>query len=597
MATTAIYNEVVFSSVFTEDISSTVRKDRIGNKDPIMNDISVTFRGVATLGNADCGIAFGTSDIAGGMDRIIRRLSMPRRNFRFSIDGLDVFDVRPAQDETLRAGSVPLAKADLDNGPTPEPTVLKIVSSRSAWFRLTVKFSIAICDEDEPVGDITGVTNLSWTVADDIDGETMQTTRVFRGELRQRDRNLNPHRFRHLTWPPLVKGFTRERVHWDDSGDQMALTFEIVDKEWYATPPKPATTWECVHRVSSPVRHGTRAFNSMYVSLSAPPSVDKVTLLERAADIALSKVNFRNTVDSDQASMLTNVEIVDHLAAANRVEFSVTMESYGEEGTSIFNLAAQTLGIPIHAMGIPSLGDYDGLTAEPHVPASGIAGILLVHTLPQNPCKPDIREFTNERPQYIIPSPTIERGQRTVVQKRSLKPYPTSYRNKHKYGNYLITSQIEYETGSTAMPYGASSESTDNLSNKTISLYRSRAFRRMIGNGERLNSEVEMPPPDKAFTDENGIRHTPIDKPKISSNAAQVSADGAFTVNSLKYEIVYALDRAPEAGDKVPVGRVPYESGSGKHYTSFLSWPSATWIAAGGKPDSEPDSVEDINGD
>ena len=594
MPTTASYNSVIFSSVLIEGIDNEIEYDAVGGKDPIFNRITVTFRGIAHLGTSStCGLATGETVLAIGADKIQRLLNMPRRNFTLEIDGTTLFDVRPSENELSGTFVPPFVNADLDNGPKPQWSALKVIGGHSAWYRMRVEFAIAICDNDPPNDDSTGVTNISWTVADDVDGHSWLTTRVFRGVLRQKDRTVNPHRFRYLTWPPLTSGFKRERVHWDDSGDQMSLTFEIVDREMYAVPPDPVARWDVIHRVGSPFRYGTVAHSSVSIVMESHRQVRQEQMFQMAVGIAFKKLNWSNTHQASEVSVPVNMQLVSHLADQNQIELELALESYGSDTSGIFNIGAVTLGIPIHEMGIAELGSYDGLTAENFGPTSDIASAFLAHTLPQNPCKPDKLEIPIPPPTYIVPNPTFE-GQQTFASPVSLPPYQTAYRDSHRYGEYHITSEILYDTGQVALPVGRKSDAMDTDTNKTVRLYEPRSFRRLVIEGMRLNEQPELPAPNQAFKDENGILHTPVGQAKVIPSGSQVSSDGVFTLNRVDFEILYSLDRPPAAGESIAVGRVPYESGSGQFTNANFKWPDATWIAAGGAPGSTPAEVTEI---
>lgn len=597
MGTTVTYNTVDFSQVSTEGIDHSARYDAVGRKDPILHDVTVAFRGVVHVGNTStCGHATGTSGLGEGLDNVTRLLSMPRRDFLYKIDDYSLYDIRPAESAVFRGGTgVPFTNLDLDNGPRPELQVLKVINSNSAWVRLTVHFSMAICDDDDVgEGDPAGITNISWSVVDDIDCRTWLTTRHYRGVLRQTDRTINPHRFRHLTWPPLVKRFKRESVTWDDSGDQMSLTFEIIDQEWKEVPPPPFSDWHGVNTVSSPVRYGVRAYNDMRLTLTAPANISQAEMIFKGTAVCLSKVDVLNARLKEEVSVITNFEIQAHHGKENTVELQFQLESFGDPGTSMFNLGAQTLGRTIAEMGVGAISPYDGETAANVGPTSGIAGILAVHTLGQNVCNPYRIPEAGSPLAYIIPSPVVISGQPVNVGRQKLPSYSTTQRKGNGYGYYHLTSEIHYDTGQIALPCGQKSDPSNVISNVILQLYQPRVFRRLMGEAERLNKQPESPPPDKSFKDENGILHTPVGRAKVIPSAPQTSADGRFTINRVDFDIMYALDRPPKKGEKVAIGRVPYDSGKGKHYDSQFAWPEATWIAAGGEPDSTPDDETSI---
>ena len=164
---------------------------------------------------------------------------------------------------------------DLNNGPKPlECTIASIVGTQL----MPIEFAIEICTlECAEAANYSGVLNNRWSMKDSIDADFF-TTRTINGRLRVADVNLNPQSFRGLVVPPLQAGFKREVIETTTSMDGLELEYTVTDKEMFAAPPSPATTWEATHMVST--GDGVNTHGEINVTVSGSKEVDKTDLIE-----------------------------------------------------------------------------------------------------------------------------------------------------------------------------------------------------------------------------------------------------------------------------------------------------------------------------
>lgn len=144
-----------------------------------------------------------------------------------------------------------------------------------------------------------GVQNHTWTCTEQIDTNFF-TTRTYRGSLRIASPNVNVHDFRVLCNPPLIPGMRRESIDYQQSEDKMTLSYTIVDKEVFVTPPRDFTGL-IVNHTETVTDFGVSAQVRLEIRLSGDRSANRQTMMSYALAIADFKLHI-----NQQAAALNN---------------------------------------------------------------------------------------------------------------------------------------------------------------------------------------------------------------------------------------------------------------------------------------------------
>lgn len=563
MPTEIVYNTVPLTDVHTEDVSYTVRRDPNG-VDPVFVQIDVVCTADVHRSGAS-GRGLRLQNVASEWDAIVRRLMMPRRNFKMTVGGSTYLEVAPG---AVRPGAqLPtVAKAfpkmDINHGPEPNVTVLRIVHDYAMRIRFRVTCCVPFCDE--PGVDETGLVNFRFWISEDITGDDFHTTRIYHGYLRVAHAKVNVHQIvrAHQMMPPLQRGYRIAAIDLNEAPNGLEMEFTVRHEQVSAVPPEPATNWGGVHVVSSPSAGGQVFESELSVWLTGPFNRDKRELVALATRIIDAKIQLFNRIRNGVA-FLTYANYRDHLRD-HRIEASARIKHVGDpQETAIINHLATHFGEPLKLPGYQRDLMWDASQT------STLAGLFVAAL--QDPCHPA------EMPRGVAPPPakleTPSDQTPITYTNKPLSNYPNSYSREHREAPYMLyhgTSAYHVDEGRAVLPMcsinaaapsnqrrpeGAKGDSTVQV----IRLHKGIAYREVRIEAERLNKYPALPARE-AFTDsETGIRHTPIEW-RVEPGMPELAPDGRASLHRADLVAVYVLHRAPDPQEKLAVGKLPYRS-------------------------------------
>lgn len=594
----AKYNGIEFRNVLVESIDQNVVMDA-SNTDPVTIDVAFTFKGIVHLldgsshlsggmatGEHTIGYRFAPGDssstpkLADAINDLSFELNMPRKRFEFWIGEDKCFDIQPIQTEDpnydgLSEAAGLLKGLDVSNGPRATATIGKIINNHSAHARITVRFSVAACkagDQSSSYSDFGGqggrVLHMRYWSAEDIDGSSWLRSRIWQGKVRVASQKVSGLALRYAIMPPLIRGYKRESFSINESPSGLEIDFRCTDKQINAQPPAPASDWHGYHMVSTPYIGGALADESVYVKLTGPPNVDKISLLGLAVQIIDAKVHYLDRINDDSL-VLQHASFKDDFRD-NTIEAQARFKLVGKiaGSESLYNIPSFEFGLPLNLPG------YDPTTATYEYPPDAGFKDLFVCRL-QTPCKPAIMatafdlDYGGIKPQAPLGADT---GQTGKAPGTANNYPPTEYSPPHRsqiYTHYAIDSDYYVSSGRAVLARafqdqgGASGPDdetpiTNRASNLVFPLFAKQAIREVRIEGERLNTWPALPR-EMDFTDHNGIEHRVLEY-KILGQGTELSADGLKSIHRTSIEIRYIMSRAPTLEDTLTTGILPYRT-------------------------------------
>ena len=307
------------------------------------------------------------------MQIVHQLLSVPRGHFQYSNDKLIMMDVwpsgsfingvkSPAGPNTpgLGGGGDPLKdyethREDVSNGPKPKfVNINQIFGHRAYRISFSIEISITLCDP---------------TLADDTaqifkDNNTFCGTRIFdNAALREENRRLLSNRFsieetrdenfyntrtmtgkarvrsikdwhqsiRWLVLPMLPRGYQRVSQQFITSTDGLELTYRVVDRQRYAAPPYPATSFTGAHLEKTGM-DGIHSQGMINLTMQGGPSSSKKGLL--AAGISIVEARIGKTeagkAETSEHCIVREVSITDILHE-NQIQMTVQFHRHVPE--------------------------------------------------------------------------------------------------------------------------------------------------------------------------------------------------------------------------------------------------------------------------
>lgn len=582
MQTTITYNGVLIKDVITNSIDHSVAKDSTG-VDQIGVRCVVSATGVIHSSAGDhTGFKAGRTDDDGNpqgfgaaLSSVLQKLTKDRRRFTMKIGTSVLYDIVPgAAEKNVPTTISKFFQRDLDNGPKPHVTVVKIISGASATIQFQIEFVIPNCGGDKTENN-SGLINLRFWIVEDIDCRTWLTTRYYRGILRVAHKNISPHALARVAAIPDVQpGFQRSVINTQESDNGLELSFLFQDQEIVAAPPwnsflgVGAVSWDGEIGVSTNTQGATCSLEAR-LNLTGPKGTPQSALEDIAFRVILAKLQL--------TKLKPQVFGVRGAAQPFIWDFFGINEKLNEN--SIGMIARVTYsGNKVNDVGLSGLGDvkilgqpmgdlgigYDSSVAFNPGQSAGLAGLFL--SALQTPCSPQNMPAT-----ITYATPKERKAKRNKGKKRSEDTsnefgYPADVSKSQidaMYFEYLLNSEIAVNTGRIALATGAANPSSGNSqppSLAVISLHQPTAIRRVNISASRVNKHPEIPTPNVPFTDRNGIVHTPIGMIPINSSAPQLSADNRTLMYQVEMEMWYALSRPPKLGESLPVGCLPYRA-------------------------------------
>jgi hypothetical protein len=596
MQTQITYNDVTIKDVMTDSITSETVKDSTG-----VDQLGVRFRvevtGVVHQAAANhTGVKVG-GNFAGGLEDLLAKLTKDRRPFKMAIGGSVLFDVKPGAVEPQATTTITtnLDGMDIDHGPRPSVSILKIVSGCSATIRFAIEFTIPNCGSDSGVNQLAsfGLVNFRFWIAEDIDYNTGLTARNYQGRLRVAHKGISPHALaRVAAIPPLQPGFKRRVIQLHESANGLELDFTIQDQEIIAAAPYSksggfgAIDWHGSFSLSTTQQ--LQSFSELTVTLTGPKSTTKQQLIFLALQVVEVKTHALSLFKGAPsfgggpfgAGFLEQFGVREELRDNSiTVGCRIRHTANKEQLLALFAPGGTLNFGPLPNMGI----GYDPDLAYYPAPTATLTGLFLSSL--QTPCHPSQMPKVAQVKNLAAVKPAKGNGQDLVAKAAvTLPEKPAGLSDQHlqaMYLDYAIHSDLHISTGKLVLPTGAASNSGPNGSPPVavIQLYNPYAIREIAIEATRIDAPPQLPAFNKNFTDANGITHTAIGDAVIGGNAPQSSADSRRLLHHTSMTMQYSLSRVPSDNESIPLGAVPYRASNFQDQSRVL--PASVFVPPG----------------
>lgn len=605
MATDVIYNGVYMHNVRTRRWDQDVVLDQSGT-DVIAHRFNLRFEALvhvqgtwtATAGNtapvftslASGDIPIGNTYGALGQNvpsiyaDITKRLGTARKTLTVKIGGEVVLQAVPASLATYTS-SIDRLNMEVNNGPHPQVlAITHVVGNQVFRVEWAVTADMVRCDPASDTGYPGIVLSNRWAMQEVLDANFM-VTRTIRGRLRLGANFVQPHWAKYLVVPGLERGFRRERIDFASDASGLDCDYSIVDKQVHYAAPYPATKMQASHTESTAM--GINFFSEMRVHLEGPVNIDTRALIWRAMHVIDARLllTSRSAV-SDY--VLEDASITDSIGEINAVDMFVRIRQLkisDPENTQIGHLYNATLGLPFTLPTIPGqTAPYlPNQSLPPNIygyrPWGGLDGerrvavLLLLNCQNQDPCgaldSHKIYDWDGEERDE-------EDGEggnefREIYTPESGGYIPAASDNKYSsdntsgiYTRSRIESEYTFRDMKVALPLASSEVTADPTDDATVvcRIGRRQCCRVIRFDAERVGKTPKKPEAPETYTDgtfgsPNVLTGTRI-KQVISVLPPVLSSDGAKQIYRVTAEIVYALNRCPQADETFNVGIHPY---------------------------------------
>jgi hypothetical protein len=559
------YGGILIKDILTDSVRADVVKDSTG-VDQLGVRYTVTGTGIVHMAAQDH-TGHRVNRIQTDLLGVIQALSKDRRPFAMDIGGLPFIRVWPGAAEPNAPPGTTTTKLDLmdiDNGPIPSIVVTKITAGVSANIQFTFTFTIPNCGGPGTTTG-SGLVNFRFWIAEFVNAkQNWLTTRTYQGKIRVAHKNVNPHALsRVVTIPPLQNGFRRDIIRWDESENGLELSFAFEDQEIVAAPPynkfngTGATAW------SGRLTHSTDTLGATSliegrVRLEGPKGTSVLELADIAIRVISQKIQYVKLVRGAQAYFL-HFSIAEELAD-NIVECEAVIRHTGNQRDFIGLFSLENSPVIGQPMGDLGIGYDSNIVWQPGLsaPFTGLYTSIL-----QTPCQPGRMPQAAAVKGQKYKSQTVSGSGQSNAGMTAMPPSTASPSQlDHLYFDYRLDSEYHMQSGRIALPTGAAANSAE-PSIAVVNLFRPVTIREVRIEASRLNKPPELPTPNVAFRDLNGVLHTPFGEIDLCASAPQLSADSRNLLYETKLSAWYAMDQSLRSGQKIPVGTVPYRRTSG----------------------------------
>lgn len=592
--TTINYNGVILHNVLTDSIDQSVQLDPTGT-DPIYVRTVASFTAILHMsgdtGYSGIGIHGGLygakadDQVGEAYQRLIFPLMQPRRRFQMYIGDVCVFDVWPGMERIPSPlNTLPLEghKIDVNNGPIPSVQVVSVISANSIRIKFSVTAHIPYVDTPGAKNPY-GISSFRFWIAENINCDDWTTTRVYHGRIRVFHLGYNVlEAFKQNLWCPALQiGFVRRAIVMTQSPNGLELEFTVEDKEVWAVPPAPATSWSGTHVMNASECLGTLQ-STLDVTLHAPKYVAKGELMALAWKIVTKKLHYIAVVSEGQ-DYIKRAQWTDYLGD-NKVSASATVQHVSPYNPiDDFCRPLNELkdgGFTGYDPGVAPLGYQTG--SLPYWFMAWLNDPFHVNGWPAPGVNVKV-EMKQERKGDKDPPPPPGKG--LVIPSDGLSP---SHTTAGMYNAYRMSSDYDVDRGTIMLPFsksslasggspggapsggpgGGAAPATSGDSAVALSMHNGFATRTVVIDAERIGTWPTLPKP-VAFTDGFGITHSVLsDHPHVS--APQLSADFTKTLYHVQYVLRYGLSRIPDySKGEFSAGILPYRTAAGAVYLAI----------------------------
>lgn len=622
MATTVVYNDVTMHNVSTRQWDETVLYDDAGNVMAVTyNLVFQALMHAATNPITDSPTYVDGKSAGATATQVYTtvrdRLSQSRKNLEVRIGDKVAITSRPARGQNQRGVGV-----DVENGPRPKVLeIRKISGDKAIQVTWSVSTTITPCPAST-TGKEGWILSNRWSVRESMD-EDFYVTRTIDGQLRL---GTSPtpgagtnwgHAFKSLCIPGLESGFRRVTVDFTVAADGRTCNYTVVDRQTHYAAPWPATRMNGRHTVGS--NDGVNFYQTVSLTLSAPPHVHISDLYQRALQVAFFRIDYKSgdrqldpksVVNAELANsqMLAAIEVTESIGDDNRIDLSMTvLEVYGKASSVLLILPVSRFG----KLNIGSLrrqktvkgntfiekkaeyvvnrsrpGNIYGY--EPWVGDRNPQILALLHCFTQGPCDNGDMSIAvgtvpkkGEAGTSVEPVPTENETTVTVFEASAIDEKPvyqhvSTSGKKGMYMNCRVASRYVMSRGVLAMPLAEQGSVATNYrrsggepvtssppprelqaSAELFELSAPQAYRVFTYDCERFGGYPKLPQPLARISGANNFVAL-LASAEIGLPAAHPAPDGNGFVYRAKARYVYLLNRPPTSRDAIDVGRLPF---------------------------------------
>jgi len=351
MATVVTYNGITMNSVATTHFAQAVQYDASGS-DALYWKYTLTFEGIVHAQGVTTtrlpwvgqGLGSGSKfpSVQQAYVNISKALWQPRQTLAVTIGGALI----------LSCGTS--GNPDLDNGPKPQRVELSHITANSTLGpTFHVVFEIQCAAAVQPGSTVPPVLDNRWSIHESMDEEFF-TTRSISGQIRCSQAQFATDGYRGLVVPALESGFKREHFEYNVHPDSLTIDYVCTDKQVHTAPPWPAVKINVRHSESTA---DAASFESeIHVALKGAPNSNKLDLFALAMKIIQDRLGKIGTLGKDDGKVPLAFSIVDEIGERNGIEVYFKI-NHQRDSSSLTVNDGNFLGCPLGALGRP-LGDF-----------------------------------------------------------------------------------------------------------------------------------------------------------------------------------------------------------------------------------------------
>lgn len=594
------YRGLQIWNVQTNMITQEPVRDDTGS-DHVRNRTTISFTGIVhkkALNSVDqwkIGIEAASTPGGNSLDNfrtILETLNTPRGRFIFFIGTNRIWDIVPETSYLRDASSTYAAdygvtattRVDIRNGPEISAKIMKVVGDHSCHVECTVTFEYLPCQSQSNWADL--VSSLRWWVHDEIDCSTWFIGRTYRGRLEIKDRTVSPHWWQAVVLPPLLYGFKRKRISYEQSQDGFALDFTITDQQVYAQAPMPAVDWSGRVGLSSPFAGAGTKEITVDLTMTGHASARKLDMLTNMIYIMAAKTRWLSrTASADSIGFFPKLITIEELLQSNTVSASLVGE-FVDPKDDFVDIVKDVFGMSLNYDETRPQGEQGIPGYDQRMPTywlhdtSTIAGIFVAgiqsacsHNnyiqggviVPAGSGAPGTHDTGSGGMADNTPPQVVQAPQRSL-QLDASAPYMS----------YKLSSRYRTVSGLLGLPCLAVDAQ---YANKT-QFYRMHApqmQRELMWEGSRLNKWPVMPNDDGWTDTETSVSFMPLEN-DVLANSVTVGADGSTLLYSALGKATYGMTRPFTSEEKLRVGIPPFVLQGDTNLADIISIPATSRV-------------------
>ena len=529
---------------------------------------------------------------------------------------------------------------DLDNGPKPKfVNITQVLGSRAYRIVFGIEICRLICgnpdlnynsgpNDYESMADDAwcGTASESWAALwgtqkvnrkanerilsnrfsiDESRDENFYVTRTLTGKARVRDVRFWNQGIRYLLLPGLPRGYQRISQQFITSANGLEITYRVVDKQRYAAPPFPGTSFSGVHMEKTGM-DGAHSHGVVQVQINGGPTSSKKGLLAAAISIVESRIgkpSKKEIGETDEHCLIRDFAVTDVLHE-NAISVSVQFERHAPAEGADEN--AKWGNVFWHKLGL--LPDVDTLLYQDGgnfrkdgeqynrdqwpipVPWDDGApygifsqylqdGCCPWHFTPHSTLAEELEPDTAEPDYTQAPSQssTQSRAYLGDIRPDPVPPYRQGYEaldSEHielPYTVYEVSSDYDTDKGLVALPIASDDPESENENPCIIARIKTAVCRKTVFvSAKRVGANPKFPSIKDSFTDDNGISYF-LDEYHPEFKGAKRMANGMDYEYEMHLRLVYLMSRPLKPSDKITYGVLPWDTADKKDHLVDLS--------------------------